>query len=49
METNSCEKVALKFNCLLCHYKTGRKSSYDKHIETSKHNLNTKKTKSCGR
>ena len=37
MLTESCDKVAHKFKCLVCHYNTNRKSSYDKHILTAKH------------
>jgi hypothetical protein len=37
MLTESCEFVAHKFSCLFCNYDTSRKSSYDKHILTSKH------------
>ena len=37
MLTKSCEKVAYKFFCEKCNYNTSRKSSYDKHITTSKH------------
>ena len=37
MLTESCGFVAPNFSCLFCHYDTSRKSSYDKHILTSKH------------
>jgi len=37
MLTKSCEKVAKKFGCKICDYNTDRKSSYDKHLMTSKH------------
>ena len=37
METTSCKKVAKKYVCNLCEYNTCRKSSYDKHLSTSKH------------
>ena len=51
MLTESCEKVANKFYCLNCDYTTSRKSSYDKHILTSKHiqltSVNTLLTESC--
>jgi len=51
MLTKSCEKVAHKFYCANCDYNTSRKSSYDKHILTSKHlqltNVNNKLTESC--
>ena len=51
MLTKSSEKVAPIFECLICDYFTSRKSSYDKHLTTSKHNLltnvNTNATKSC--
>ena len=41
MLTKSCLKVAqintCKYNCENCHYYTNKKSSYDKHLSTSKH------------
>ena len=37
METISCPKVAQKYCCEICDYTTSKKSSYDKHILTSKH------------
>ena len=51
MLTESCKKVAEKFVCSICDYYTCRKSSYDKHILTSKHlkltSVNTLLTESC--
>jgi len=47
MSTKSCEKVAENFCCLKCDYTTSRKSSYDKHILTSKHKNQQKSTESC--
>ena len=51
MLTESCEKVADKFHCNICDYNTSRKSSYDKHLLTSKHikltNNNKIEAKSC--
>lgn len=51
METKSCEKVAPKFHCCYCDYTTERKSSFDKHLLTSKHlqltKVNKKVAKSC--
>ena len=47
METESCKKVAKKFDCIICEYITSRKSSYDKHLLTSKHNELTQLAKSC--
>ena len=51
MLTESCKKVAEKYWCLSCDYNTSRKSSYDKHLMTSKHSELTKVnhllTKSC--
>ena len=38
MTTESCDKVATNFMCVKCDYYTCRKSSYDKHILTDKHN-----------
>ncbi len=50
METKSCKKVASYF-CEKCDYNTCRKSSWDKHIVTTKHSLshngNQKLQKSC--
>ena len=51
MLTESCEKVANIFICKTCDYKTGRKSSFDKHLLTSKHSrlttVNKNVAKSC--
>lgn len=51
MLTNTCEKVALKFYCHTCDYNTDRKSSFDKHLLTSKHikltKVNTFSNKCC--
>jgi hypothetical protein len=50
MLTESCEKVAYKFYCEKCDYGTCKKSSYDKHLFTSKHTTLTTLTnvnKSC--
>jgi hypothetical protein len=51
MLTESCKKVAQNFECSFCDYNTSRKSSYDKHILTAKHQsqcpVNTLLTKSC--
>ena len=47
MSTESCEKVALNFQCEKCDYSTSRKSSYDKHVLTDKHKINKLSTKSC--
>ena len=37
--TKSCEKVAPKFICEICDYRTSKKSSYDKHLSTVKHSF----------
>jgi hypothetical protein len=37
--TKSCEKVALKFVCEKCDYRTSKKSSFDKHLLTDKHSV----------
>jgi len=51
MLTQSCSKVALRFSCELCNYSTDKKSSFDKHLTTSKHIKLTKfnifSNKSC--
>ena len=51
MLTESCSKVAFKFNCKKCDYNTTKKSSFDKHLTTSKHTrlttVNTLETQSC--
>jgi hypothetical protein len=51
MLTESCKNVALQFTCLFCDYNTSRKSSYDKHNLTSKHQklteVNKSLTESC--
>ena len=35
--TESCDKYIPRFCCVLCNYKTCKKSSYNKHLLTSKH------------
>jgi len=51
MLTESCPKVAYKFCCESCDYFTDKKSSYDKHLMTSKHleltKVNENEQKSC--
>ena len=47
MTPKSCEIVATKFSCQMCAYDTSRKSSYDKHIMTTKHISAT--AKSCAK
>jgi hypothetical protein len=51
MLTNSCSKVAPRFACAFCDYFTDKKSSFDKHLMTSKHvkltTVNTNGNKSC--
>ena len=51
MLTESCKKVANSLCCIICDYTTCRKSSYNKHVLTSKHikltNVNRKLQKSC--
>jgi len=51
MLTKSCSKVAQYYFCKNCDYKTSKKSSYDKHLLTSKHQqltfVNFEETKSC--
>ena len=47
MSIKSCEKVAFIYLCEKCDYKTSRKSSYDKHISTSKHQKSIKSIESC--
>jgi len=51
MITESFQKVALNFYCEKCNYITSKKSSYNKHVLTVKHNLltsvNKKVAKSC--
>jgi len=51
MLTESCKKVAFLFCCSVCHYKTSRKSSYSKHLMTSKHikltSVNKNNEESC--
>jgi hypothetical protein len=39
LETKKLRKVAIKYSCNNCHYITSRKSSFDKHILSSKHIL----------
>jgi len=37
LETGICNKNKIKYICIFCDYNTSRKSSYDRHILTSKH------------
>lgn len=51
MLTESCSKVAPRFSCKSCDYNTGKKSSFNKHLATSKHlqltNVNKNSSESC--
>ena len=42
MVTKSCSKIAPKFYCKNCDYDTSKKSSYNKHLLTYKHDMVTK-------
>jgi hypothetical protein len=44
LATKSCEKVAQTFRCEFCDYTTCKKSSFDKHSFTLKHQFATKST-----
>ena len=44
LATKSCEKVAQNFYCDLCDYTTCKKSSFDKHTFTLKHQIATNAT-----
>jgi hypothetical protein len=37
--TESCSEVASQYYCVKCDYYTNKKSSFDKHIKTKKHNV----------
>jgi hypothetical protein len=39
LDTKSCSKVAPKYFCKNCDYATSKKSSFDKHLLTSKHTI----------
>tara|TARA_B100000902_G_scaffold272486_1_gene258421 strand:+ start:384 stop:1298 length:915 start_codon:yes stop_codon:yes gene_type:complete len=39
METNLSQKIAKKFICNFCNYKTDKKYDYDKHLLTRKHKI----------
>ena len=47
MSIKSCEKVAPNFYCEICDYTSCRKSSFDKHILSSKHRKSILSIKSC--
>lgn len=47
MMTESCKKVAFKYECKKCLYYTNRKSSWNKHIVTIKHNDDPMMTQGC--
>ena len=42
-DTKSCSKVAQKYECKSCYYVTSKKSSFDKHLLTSKHAIISQK------
>ena len=44
METEKVVKVATKFECKYCNYKTSRRLDYDKHLTTLKHRKETGET-----
>ena len=44
MDATSCHKNQLLYMCELCDYNTSKKSSYDKHLATSKHLNRTQTT-----
>ena len=41
MDATSCQKNKPIFVCEICDYNTSKKSSYDKHLTTSKHIIRT--------
>ena len=47
LETKKVAKSCKNFNCEICNYITKRKSSYDKHLLTSKHKNKQMETNSC--
>jgi len=47
MAIKSCKKVAEDFFCEYCDYTSSRKSSFDKHILTAKHEKSIKSIESC--
>jgi hypothetical protein len=51
LETQKLQKNYKEYSCQICNYMTCRKSSYDKHLLTSKHmniaKINDLQTKSC--
>ena len=42
-DTKSCSNISAKFICTICDYNASKKSSYDKHLSTSKHVTRYKK------
>ena len=44
METKKVVKVATKYECKYCTYKTSRKTDYDRHLTTLKHRKETGET-----
>jgi len=44
MVAKSCKKLQISLDCELCDYSTSRKSSYDKHLLSSKHKYRTEFT-----
>jgi hypothetical protein len=43
-ETNLVPKSSKKFHCISCDYLTSRKSQFDRHLLTSKHQNETNET-----
>ena len=44
IETNSCQKMPIVFECLFCDFKCSKKSNYDKHLDTLKHQMKQNET-----
>jgi hypothetical protein len=44
IETKSCQKMPILFECILCDFKCCKKSNYDKHLDTLKHQMKQNET-----
>ena len=44
IETNSCQKMPIIFECKTCYFKCSKKSNYDKHLDTLKHQMKQNET-----
>jgi hypothetical protein len=46
IEINSCQKMPILFECIFCDFKCCKKSNFDKHLDTLKHQMKQNETNS---